>query len=117
MRGLPPKRHVKTDLDTAATLTPTPEQIAKFVSLREKLHALYHKDQFAIHAKVLVWHDALKLKYPNARDYMMFHLVSGSTFKGYSGYFDFDPADSVETFIEREYREAFPLSATPREAV
>jgi len=81
------------------------------MNLREKLHALYRKDQFAIHEKVLVWHDALKLKYPNARDYMMFHLVSGSTFKRFSGYFDFEPADSVETFIEREYLAAFPLSA------
>ena len=100
---------MKRDLDIAATLTPT--QIAKFVSLREKLHALYRKDQFAIHAKVLVWHDALKMKYSNAHDYTMFHLISGSTFKDYSGYFDFEADDSVELFIEREYLEAFPLPA------
>ena len=79
--------------------------------LLEKLHALYRKDQMAIHEKVLVWHDALKCKYPNAREYMLFHLISGSTFKGFNGCFDFEPADSVEAFIEREYREAFPDSA------
>lgn len=95
-------------------MNPTSEQIAKRAMLLEKLHALYHKDQMAIHEKVLVWHDALKLKYPNARDYMLFHLISGSTFKGFNGYFDFEPADSVEAFIQREYRAAFPPT-TPGE--
>ncbi len=79
--------------------------------LLRKLHALYRKDQFAIHEKILVWHDVLKLKYPNAREYMLFHLISGSTFQGFNGYFDFEPADSVEAFIEREYSEAFPNGA------
>jgi len=83
--------------------------------LSEKLYALYHKDQFAIHEKILVWHDALKLKYPNAREYMLFHLISGSTFQGFNGCFDFEPADSVEAFIEREYRAAFPSLATSRQ--
>jgi len=99
---------VKTEQDIEAPLTPNPEQIAKRAMLQEKLHALYRKDQMAIHEKVLVWHDALKNKYPNARDYMLFHLISGSTFRGFNGCFDFEPADSVEKFIEREYREAFP---------
>jgi len=103
---------VKTEQDIAVQLLPTPEQIAKREMLLEKLHALYHKDQFAIHEKILVWHDALKLKYPNAREYMLFHLISGSTFQGFNGYFDFEPEDSVEAFIEREYREAFP-NGTP----
>ena len=103
-----PNLKVKTDQDAEALLTPTPEQIAKRAMLLEKLHALYRKDQFAIHEKVLVWHDGLKLKYPNAREYMLFHLISGSTFKGFNGYFDFESADSVESFIEREYRAAFP---------
>jgi len=102
----------KTDQDAEVALTPTPEQLAKREMLLEKLHALYHKDQMAIHEKVLVWHDALKLKYPNARDYMLFHLISGSTFKGFNGCFDFEPADSVEAFIEREYCKAFLPSET-----
>ena len=108
------KTHLGTKADEASR-EPTPEQIAKITDLRTKLHALYHKDQFAIHAKVLVWHDALKLKYPNAREYLMFHLISGSTFGGFSGCFDFEPADSVEAFIEREYEKAFPSSKIPQE--
>ena len=104
---------VKTFLakEAEGVLVPTAEQLAKFEILRDKLHALYHKDQLAIHAKVLVWHDALKVKYPNARDYMMFHLVSGSTLREFNGCFDFEPEDSVEAFIEREYREVFPDKA------
>ena len=99
---------MKIEQDITRSLLPTPEQIAKRAMLLEKLHALYRKDQFAIHEKILVWHDALKLKYPNAREYMLFHLISGSTFQGFNGRFDFEPADSVEAFIEREYRNAFP---------
>jgi len=79
-------------------------------ALREKLRALYRRDQFAIHAKVLVWHDMLKLKYPAARDYLLFHLISGSTQREFNGCFDFPPEDSVEQFIEREYLVAFPSS-------
>ena len=101
---------MSTEQDITHTPVPTPEQIAKRAMLLEKLHALYRKDQFAIHEKILAWHDALKLKYPNAREYMLFHLISGSTFQGFNGCFDFESADSVEAFIEREYRAAFPSS-------
>jgi len=96
----------KLNLDLPPVLTP--EQTAKRDLLRVKLRALYHRDQFAIHEKVLVWHDQLKLKYADARDYIMFHLISGSTCKGYNGHFDFPDADSVERFIETQYDAAFP---------
>ena len=88
----------------------SPEQTAKYELLRLKLRALYRRDQFEIHEKILVWHDQLKLKYPAARSYMLFHLISGSTFDGFSGHFDFSSEDSVELFIEREYAAAFPAS-------
>ena len=71
------------------------------------LRALYTRDQFAIHEKVVAWHDALKHKHPNARDYLMFHLISGSTCREFNGCFDFDSPDSVENFVESEYRAAF----------
>ena len=90
----------------------TPEQTEKHDRLRVKLRALYHLDQLAIHEKVIAWHDGLKLKYPDAREYMMFHLISGSSFKGFNGHFDFPFADSVEHFIDREYNAAFPGSET-----
>lgn len=100
---------MKKEFDPEAPLTPTPEQSAKRELLKKKLHALYQKDQFAIHAKILEWHDDLKLKYPTARDYMLFHLISGSTYRGFNGCFDFPLPDSVEAFIEREYGAAFPV--------
>lgn len=97
------------NLDSPPVLTP--EQIRKYESLQVKLRALYHRDQFAIHEKILAWHDQLKLKYPDAREYMMFHLISGSTFNGYNGRFDFPGADSVELFIETQYKAVFPTEA------
>ena len=84
---------------------PTPGQIAIKEEFREKLRALYRRDQFAIHAKVLAFHDELKMKYPDAREYLMFHLISGSTLRSFNGKFDFPPGESVEEFIEREYRQ------------
>lgn len=94
------------NLDLPTVLTP--EQTAKRDLLRTKLRALYHRDQFAIHEKILWWHDQLKVKYADARDYIMFHLISGSTSKGYNGHFDFPGADSVERFIEAQYAATFP---------
>ena len=108
---------MNTEQDIQAALLPTPEQLATRERLLAKLRALYHQDQMAFHEKVLIWHDVLKSKYPNARDYMLFHLISGSTFKGFNGCFDFDPPDSVEAFIEREYRAAFPPPVEPPQAV
>ena len=88
----------------------SPEQAAKYEFLRRRLHALYRRDQFAIHDKVVEWHIELRGKYPNAREYLMFHLISGSTAPNFTGLFDFPPADSVEHFINTEYAEGF-LSA------
>jgi len=90
--------------------TLSPEQSAQYDALHAKLCALYLRDQFEIHDRILVFHDELKVKYPDARQYLMFHLISGSTFLGFNGKFDFPPDDSVEHFIEREYREAFDHS-------
>ena len=82
-------------------------QAALYDALRAKLQALYRRDQFAIHDKVLVFHDYLKKKYPNARDHRMFHLISGSTLKDFYGDLDFPYPDSVEAFINNEYADAF----------
>lgn len=73
---------------------------------------MYHRDQFEIHERVLIWHDMLKARYPNAREYLMFHLISGSTFRQFNGCFDFPPEDSVENFILLEYRKVFPTEPT-----
>ena len=78
-------------------------------ALREKLHALYDHDQFAIHDKVIEFHDRLKAKYENFRDHRLYHLVSGSTVKSVYGHFDFPPPDSVEHFINSEYENVFGL--------
>ena len=86
----------------------TPEQAASYETLRGKLHALYRKDQFRIHERIIEFHDVLKVRYANAREFLLFHLISGSTFPGFNGHFDFPPEDSVERFINREYMEAFP---------
>ena len=85
-----------------------PQDIALYNALRLKLHALYERDQFEIHDKVLVFHDYLKKKYPDARDHRLFHLISGSTLKDFYGDLDFLKPDSVEDFINAEYTAAFP---------
>jgi hypothetical protein len=79
-----------------------------YAVLREKLAALYEHDQYAIHEKVLSLHIHLTSKYPNAREYQLFHLISGSTPKQWNGAMDFPPPDSVKEFILREYAAAFP---------
>ena len=79
-----------------------------YQSLRLKLQALYRRDQFEIHARVIEFHDDLKRKYPNAREHRLFHLISGSTLLDFYGDMDFPGADSVEGFINAEYAKAFP---------
>lgn len=82
-------------------------QAALYDSLRAKLQALYARDQLEIHDKVLVFHDYLKKKYPDARDHRLFHLISGSTIKDFYGGLDFPKPDSVEDFINAEYNVVF----------
>ena len=82
--------------------------------LRNKLHALYRRDQFQIHERIVSFHDILKERYTNARDYLLFHLISGSTFPGFNGCFDFPTPDSIAGFIEMEYLNAFGATAIPR---
>ena|ERR1700677_5102061 len=81
--------------------------IALYDALRVKLQALYERDQFEIHDRVLAFHDYLKKKYPGARDHRLFHLISGSTLKEFYGDLDFPKPDSVEDFINAEYAAAF----------
>lgn len=83
-------------------------QLALYDALRVKLQALYRRDQFEIHDKVLLFHDYLKKKYPDARGHRLFHLISGSTLKDFYGELDFPGGDSVEKFIRTEYLRAFP---------
>lgn len=82
--------------------------IALYDALRVKLQALYRRDQFEIHDKVLDFHDYLKKKYPDARGRRLFHLISGSTLRDFYGELDFPKPDSVEDFVNREYDAAFP---------
>src|SRR5258708_6819327 len=93
---------------TAKQPCPTPKQGAIYEASRRRLRALYGRDQYEIHCKVLAWHDTMKSKYPDARDYLMYHLISGSTYLGFNGCFDFPGDDSVEHFINTEFLEAFP---------
>ena len=69
---------------------------------------MYRRDQYEIHEKVLEFHDYLKSKYSNARDHLLFHLISGSTLKDFYGDIDLPKPDSVEDFINAEYNRAFP---------
>ena len=91
-----------------------PTQIALYQSLRLKLHALYRRDQFEIHDKVIQFHDYLKKKYPDAREHRLFHLISGSTLLDFYGVLDFPGEDSVENFINTEYARAFPDGDPPQ---
>lgn len=95
-----------------------PPDLARHVelynSLRLKVQALYRRDQYEIHEKVLEFHDYLKRKYPDARDHRLFHLISGSTLKNFYGGLDFPKPDSVEDFINSEYDKAFPNGEGPR---
>lgn len=89
----------------------TPEQSAKCNELKGKLHALYLRDQYEIHDKVVAFYGLLGLKYRDAQEYLMFHLLAWSTCLGFNGKFDFPHADSVEQFIESEYWKAFTKEA------
>jgi len=84
------------------------DEAALYNSLRVKLQALYRRDQFEIHEKVLQFHDYLKRKYPDARGHRLFHLISGSTLRDFYGSMDFPKPDSVQDFINAEHASAFP---------
>lgn len=86
-------------------------QSALYDALRARLQALYARDQYEIHDRVLAFHDYLKKKYPDARDYRLFHLISGSTLKEFYGSLDFPKPDSVEDFINAEYNVVFARKA------
>jgi len=88
-------------------------ELALYDSLRARLRALYRRDQFEIHDKVILFHDFLKKKHPDARDHRLFHLISGSTLKDFYGDLDFSRPDSVEDFINDEYARVFPNGESP----
>lgn len=71
------------------------------------LCSLYRRDQFAIHERILAFHDRLKERYPDVRACRLFHLISGSTVWMPIRRFDFQGEDSIEAFIRREYAAVF----------
>jgi hypothetical protein len=71
--------------------------------LRAMLRKVYRHDQFAIHNKVLAFHDRLKARYPDYPEYELYHLISFSTLKAPLTKYDFPGEDSIETFIRTEY--------------
>ncbi len=79
--------------------------------LHRKMRALYSHDQYAIHDRVLTFHDHLKEKYPDYRQYQLVHLISGSTVQGPFVRYDFPGEDSVEAFVGREYERVFGPTA------
>ncbi len=81
----------------------TSDEIQKATELRARLTALYKRDQFEIHDKVLVFHDKLKKKYSDYLQCRLYHLISGSTMKTPYVRFDYPGEDSIEQFILREY--------------
>jgi len=86
---------------------PNLDGMALYEAMREKLRALYRRDQDEIHDRVLAFHDGLKVRYPDFRDYQLFHLVSGSTLRDSHPKMDFPSPDSVEEFVNAEWAKAF----------
>ena len=86
------------------------EELQKVAYLRSKLTALYKRDQYEIHDKVLVFHDALKKKYSDYLQCRLYHLISGSTMKMPYVRFDYAGEDSIERFILDEYAKVFGSS-------
>jgi hypothetical protein len=83
------------------------QQKQRLHTLRAMLLSLYQHDQFAIHDRVIEFHDKLKVDYPDYGQCRLYHLVSWSTCSNPCNRFDFPGQDSVELFIEEEYRKVF----------
>jgi hypothetical protein len=99
---------ISCDGDLGATSPAfSPQQAAVYSSLQAKLNALYEKEQYEIHERIMDFHSILKERHPNTQDYALYHLISFSTMTEYGGCFDFPEPDSVERFIDSEYRKAF----------
>jgi len=83
------------------------ENDKKWQLLHEKLTAMYKRDQFSIHEKVINLHKRLKKKYPYYMQVRLYHLLSMSTVQRPKIHFDFPDEDSVEKFIEQEHAKFF----------
>lgn len=82
-------------------------RLARDQELRRKLGALYSRDQFEIHERVLAFYEALKSRYSCYREYRLVHLISGSTIGPTYFRDDFPGEDSIAAFIDREYLRVF----------
>lgn len=91
----------------------TEQQEVRAQELRRYLAALYKIDQFAIHDKVIEFHDRLKQKYTDYHQCRLYHLISGSTIALPVTRFDYLGADSIEAFILGEYTAVFGTLAPP----
>ena len=68
--------------------------------LKDKRGEAYKKDMFGTHEKIIEFTERIKDKYPDYRDYELYHLLIGSTPGGKLPKFDFPGENSIEKFIE-----------------
>lgn len=69
-------------------------------SLRDRWNKLLSgPDKFSIYNLVVAKLRELESKYPNARDYLAFHILAGSTPHHELPHLDFPGEDSLENFL------------------
>lgn len=86
-------------------------QIYTYEVLRLRLQALYGRDHRQVaefHEVVVDVCDILTFKHADAREHLLFHLLSGSTLPHTTGLFDFQRPDSIEDLINTHFFNAFP---------
>lgn len=71
----------------------------KIKELKEKWDAAHEKDALDAYNKCTNFAQELLKKYPDARDYRLFHILIGSSVDREMEKFDFPGDDSVEQFI------------------
>ncbi len=73
---------------------------SKVQILRQRLSVFYKKKGArAAYEYVTIFARTLQERYPQCREYRLYHLLIGSTPMGECNYFDFDNEDSIEKFI------------------
>ncbi|MCF7835581.1 MAG: hypothetical protein K9M15_00440 [Candidatus Marinimicrobia bacterium] len=76
---------------------------SKIADVKKELKKVYEKaDMLEVHEKVVAYSDEIAGKYPDYRDYELYHALIGSGVpEGACSKFDFPGEDSVERFVEK----------------
>ena len=92
-------------LESSSEREPDSDQSGQNDSRLEKvLKELYERNRFGFYEAVVNKAEELMAKHPDYKDYLLFHLLIGSTVEGECANYDFPGEDSIKLFLETQQR-------------